>query len=52
MTLAVACSSGGYRVAFTQGVLNVLERSHIHADAYGGVSGSVIPAALAAIDGR
>jgi hypothetical protein len=49
MTLAVACSSGGYRVAFIQGVLDALETAGLHADAYGGTSASVIPAALTAV---
>jgi hypothetical protein len=49
MSLAIACASGGYRVAFIQGVLNSLERARIRADVYAGTSGSVIPAALAAI---
>lgn len=49
MALAVACASGGYRVAFVQGVLSALERANIKADAYAGTSGSVIPAALAAV---
>ena len=49
MSLAIACASGGYRVAFIQGVLDVLEGANLRADAYAGTSGSVIPAALAAI---
>jgi hypothetical protein len=49
MPLAIACASGGYRVAFIQGVLNTLEKAKIKADVYAGTSGSVIPAALAAI---
>ncbi|MBK8021163.1 MAG: hypothetical protein IPK19_06940 [Chloroflexi bacterium] len=49
MSLAIACASGGYRVAFVQGVLSALERADVRADAYAGTSGSVIPAALAAI---
>ncbi len=49
MSLAIACSSGGYRIAFIQGVLSSFENANIKADAYAGTSGSVIPAALAAI---
>lgn len=49
MSLAIACASGGYCVAFIQGVLSVLEKANIKADVYAGTSGSVIPAALAAI---
>ena len=49
MSLAIACASGGYRVSFSQGVLSALERAKIRADVCAGTSGSVIPAALAAI---
>ncbi len=49
MSLAIACASGGYRVAFIQGVLSAFETANIKADGYAGTSGSVIPAALAAI---
>jgi hypothetical protein len=49
LTLAIACASGGYRVAFTMGVLTALEQAGLRADAYAGTSASVIPAALAAV---
>jgi predicted acylesterase/phospholipase RssA len=49
MSLAIACASGGYRVAFIQGVLSTFEKVGLQAEAYAGTSGSVIPAALAAI---
>ena len=49
MSLAIACASGGYRVAFIQGVLSQLENATIKADAYAGTSGSVMLAVLAAI---
>ncbi len=45
----LTCASGGYRVAFFQGVLNIFESANIRADVYAGTSGSVIPAAFAAI---
>ena len=48
-SLAIACASGGYRVAFIQGALNILENANVKADVYAGTSGSVIPAALAAV---
>lgn len=47
--LAIACASGGFKVAFVQGVLSAFEQSHIRADAYAASSGSVMPAAWAAI---
>ncbi|MBE2266880.1 MAG: hypothetical protein IAE80_01525 [Anaerolinea sp.] len=48
MSLAIACASGCFRVAFVQGVLSAFERANLRADAYAGTSGTVIPAALAA----
>ena len=46
--LAIACSAGGYRTVFIQGVLAALEEAGIRAAAYGASSASVTSAALAA----
>ncbi|MCY3934818.1 MAG: hypothetical protein OXG09_02325 [Chloroflexi bacterium] len=46
--LAIACSAGGYRTVFIQGVLAALEDAGIRAAAYGASSASVTSAALAA----
>jgi hypothetical protein len=49
VSLALACSSGGFRAAFTMGVLSAFEAVGLRAEAYAGTSASVIPAALAAV---
>ena len=46
--LAIACSAGGYRTVFIQGVLAALEEAGIRAAAYGASSASVTCTALAA----
>jgi hypothetical protein len=47
--LAIACSSGSFKGAFTHGVLSALESAGIRADAYAAASSSVIPTAWATI---
>ncbi len=47
--LAIACSAGGYRTVFIQGVLAALQEMGIRALAYAASSASVTSAALAAI---
>jgi hypothetical protein len=48
-SLAIACASGSFKTTFVHGVLSAFEQAEIRADAYAAASGSVIPAAWAAI---
>ena len=48
-SLAIACASGSFKTTFVHGVLSAFEQAGLKADAYATASGSVIPAAWAAI---
>ena len=48
-SLAVACSSGGFKGVFVHGVLTALEDAGIYADAYAAASSSVFPSVCAAL---
>ncbi len=48
-SLAIACSSGGFKGAFIHGVLSAFEVAGVRANAYAAASSSVIPCSMAAI---
>ena len=48
-SLAVACSTGGFKGVFVHGVLSALEMAGVRAGAYAAASSSVFPAVCAAI---
>ncbi|GHT19988.1 hypothetical protein FACS189429_8060 [Bacteroidia bacterium] len=48
--IAIACSSGGYKTVFIQGVLASFETKGFFADAYAGCSSSAIVSSYAAIE--
>ncbi len=48
-SLAIACSTGGFKGVFVHGVLSALEEGGIRANAYAAASSSVFPAICAAI---
>ena len=48
-SLAIACSSGSFKGAFTHGVLSAFEVAGLRANAYAAASSSVIPCSMAAI---
>lgn len=49
LSLAIACSTGGFKGVFVHGVLSALEAGGIRAGAYAAASSSVFPAICAAI---
>ena len=48
-SVAIACSSGGFKAVFVHGVLSAFEEANFKANAYASASASVIPSAWAAI---
>jgi len=48
-SLAIACSSGGFKGTFVHGVLSAFEAAGVRADAYATASSSVFPAICAAL---
>lgn len=51
MTLGIVCSAGGYRGAFSHGVLAAFEGAGLRAQIYAAASSTVVPAAYAAAGG-
>ncbi|MFP3854465.1 MAG: hypothetical protein ACLFWD_09255 [Anaerolineales bacterium] len=51
MTLGIACSAGGYRGAFSHGVLAAFEAAGLRARIYAAASSTVVPSAYAAAGG-
>ena len=51
VTLGIVCSAGGYRGAFSHGVLAAFEESGLRAQIYAAASSTVVPTAYAAAGG-